>query len=117
MSKEIDELVQSEHNCNVAFYIHLKEFNNNVREELEKRISDVFFFSKGVNWRFDSFGIENAGERRNEILGYFIFRATDVDKLKKLFVDEFKDYKNAAKISCSVAKYQKVCEEFFEIDL
>ena len=100
MNKILDNLVQSEYNCNVAFYIHLKEFNQNVRDELEKRISEVFFFSRGVNWKFDSFGIEKAGERKNEILGFFIFRTAEVDKLKKLFLQEFKDYPNAVKISC-----------------
>ena len=117
MNKILDNLVQSEYNCNVAFYIHLKEFNQNVRDDLEKRISEVFFFSRGVNWKFDSFGIEKAGERKNEILGFFIFRTAEVDKLKKLFLQEFKDYPNAVKISCSVAKYQKVCEEFFVLDI
>ena len=117
MNKVLDDLVQSEYNCNVAFYIHLKEFNQGVRDELEKRISEVFFFSRGVNWKFDSFGIEKAGERKNEILGFFIFRTAEVEKLKKLFLQEFKDYPNAVKISCSVAKYQKVCEEFFELDI
>ena len=117
MNKVLDDLVQSEYNYNVAFYIHLKEFNQGVRDELEKRISEVFFFSRGVNWKFDSFGIEKAGERKNEILGFFIFRTAEVEKLKKLFLQEFKDYPNALKISCSVAKYQKVCEEFFELDI
>lgn len=117
MSKILDDLIQSQYNYNVAFYIHLKEFNQGVRDELEKRISEVFFFSRGVNWKFDSFGIEKAGERRNEILGFFIFRTAEVEKLKKLFLQEFKDYPNALKISCSVAKYQKVCEEFFELDI
>lgn len=117
MSNKFEDLVQSQYNCNVAFYIHLKEFNQGVRDELEKRISEVFFFSKGVNWKFDSFGIEKAGERKSEILGYFIFRTAEVEKLKKLFLQEFKDYSNAIKISCSVAKYEKVCEEFFELDI
>lgn len=117
MSKILDDLIQSQYNYNVAFYIHLKEFNQGVRDELEKRISEVFFFSRGVNWKFDSFGIEKAGERKNEILGFFIFRTAEVEKLKKLFLQEFKDYPNALKISCSVAKYQKVCEEFFELDI
>src|SRR5574344_52424 len=117
MSNKLDNLIQSEFNCNVAFYIHLKEFNQNVRDELEKRVSEVFFFSKGVNWKFDSFGIEKAGERKTDILGFFVFRAAEVDKLKKLFMDEFKDYSNAIKISCSVAKYEKISEEFFEIEV
>ena len=33
---EQEKLVQSPYNTNVAFYIHLKSFNNSVREELEK---------------------------------------------------------------------------------
>ena len=36
MSKILDDLIQSQYNYNVAFYIHLKEFNQNVRDELEK---------------------------------------------------------------------------------
>lgn len=115
--KKIEELVQSKYNVNVAFYIHLKEYNSNVREELEKRISEVFFFSKGVDWKFDSFGIEKAGERKTDILGYFIFRSVEVEKLKKLFLEEFKSYENALKISCSIAKYEKIEEEFFELDV
>ena len=67
MSKILDDLIQSQYNYNVAFYIHLKEFNQNVRDELEKRVSEVFFFSKGVNWKFDSFGIEKAGERKRPL--------------------------------------------------
>ena len=102
MSKILDDLIQSQYNYNVAFYIHLKEFNQN---------------SKGVNWKFDSFGIEKAGERKTQILGFFIFRTAEVEKLKKLFTDEFKDYSNAIKISCSVAKYEKISEEFFEIEV
>jgi len=117
MSKILDKLVQFDYNCNVAFYIHLKEFNNSVRDELEKRVNEVFFFCKGVNWKFDSFGIEKAGERKSEVLGFFIFRAIEVEKLKKLFIEEFKDYENAIKITCSVAKYQKVDEEFFELEV
>ncbi|TLS81204.1 hypothetical protein FD722_20450, partial [Photobacterium damselae subsp. damselae] len=66
---------------------------------------------------FDSFGIEKAGSRGTDILGYFIFRANDVVKLQKLFRDEFRDYDNAIKISCSVAKYQKTEEVFFELDV
>ncbi|HJE03452.1 MULTISPECIES: hypothetical protein [Arcobacteraceae] len=117
MNKNFEKLVQEEFNYNIAFQIHLKEFNQNVRDELERRVSEVFFFSKGVDWKFDSFGIEKAGERKIDILGYFIFRAVEVDKIKKLFTDEFKDYPNAIKLSCSVAKYQKTDEEFFEIEL
>ena len=111
------KLVQDEYNVNVAFYIHLKSFNNNVRSELKQRIKEVFFFSKGVDWKFDSFGIEKAGSRGNEILGYFIFRTSDVEKLKKLFLTEFKDYENTSKITCSVAKYEKVQETFFELEV
>ena len=111
------KLVQDEFNVNVAFYIHLKAFDNNVRSELKKRIKEVFFFSKGVDWKFDSFGIEKAGSRGNEILGYFIFRTSDVEKLKKLFLTEFKDYENTSKITCSVAKYEKVQETFFELEV
>ncbi len=116
MSKS-SELIQSEHNCNVAFYVQLKEYNDKAREEIEKRLNEVFFFSRGVDWKFDSFGIEKAGERKTDILCYFIFRNAEVEKLKKLFIQEFKDYDNAVKISCSVAKYQKICEEFFELDI
>lgn len=112
-----EKLVQDEFNVNVAFYIHLKAFDNNVRSELKKRIKEVFFFSKGVDWKFDSFGIEKAGSRGNEILGYFIFRTSDVEKLKKLFLTEFKDYENTSKITCSVAKYEKVQETFFELEV
>lgn len=85
MGKSMVDLTQSDYNCNVAFYIHLKEFNQNVRDDLEKRVSEVFFFSKGVDWKFDSFGIEKAGERKTEILGFFIFRSTEVEKLKNYF--------------------------------
>ncbi len=114
---EQEKLVQSPYNTNVAFYIHLKSFNNSVREELEKRITEVFFFTRGVDWKFDSFGIEKAGSRGTEILGYFIFRAIEVEKLQKLFIQEFKDYENALKITCSIAKYEKVEESFIEFDI
>ena len=114
---EQEKLVQSPYNTNVAFYIHLKSFNNSVREELEKRITEVFFFTRGVDWKFDSFGIEKAGSRGTEILGYFIFRAVEVEKLQKLFLDEFKNYDNAIKITCSIAKYEKVEESFIEFDI
>ncbi len=113
----LEKLVQDEFNTNVAFYVHLKQFNDNVRADLKKRIKEVFFFTKGVHWKFDSFGIEKAGSRGTDILGYFIFRANDVVKLQKLFRDEFRDYDNAIKISCSVAKYQKTEEVFFELDV
>ncbi len=109
------KLIQDQYNVNVAFYVHLKEYNNNVRTELEKRISEVFFFSKGVDWKFDSFGIEKAGSRGKNVLGYFIFRTANLTELKKLFIENFKDYDNAEKISCSVAEYQKINETFFEL--
>lgn len=111
------KLVQSQFNTNVAFYVHLKAYNNQVREELEKRLSEVFFFTRGIDWKFDSFGIEKAGSRGKDVLGYFIFRAIEVEKLQKLFIEEFKDYENAIRISCSVAKYEKVEEEYFELNV
>lgn len=114
---EEEKLVQSPFNTNVAFYVHLKSFNNSVREELERRITEVFFFTRGIDWKFDSFGIEKAGSRGTDVLGYFIFRAVEVEKLQKLFVEEFKDYDNAVKITCSVAKYEKVEESFFELEV
>ena len=117
ITTEQEKLVQSEFNTNVAFYVHLKAYDNKVREELEKRITEVFFFTRGIDWKFDSFGIEKAGERKTQILGFFIFRTAEVEKIKKLFTDEFKDYSNAIKISCSVAKYEKISEEFFEIEV
>jgi len=109
------KLIQDEYNVNVAFYVHLKEYNNNVRTELEQRIAEVFFFSKGVEWKFDSFGIEKAGSRGKDVLGYFIFRTANLTELKKLFIENFKDYDNAEKITCSVAEYQKINETFFEL--
>lgn len=117
VEKYKEKLTQDEFNTNVAFYIHLKEFNNNVKEDLEKRISEVFFFTKGVHWKFDSFGIEQTGSRKKDILGYFIFKATNIEKLKKVFLQEFKDYDNAVKISCSIAKYHKTQEEFFTLNV
>ena len=114
---EQEKLVQSQFNINVAFYVHLKAYNNDVRDELEKRLSEVFFFSKGIDWKFDSFGIEKTGSRGTEVLGYFIFRAVELEKLQKLFVDEFKDYDNAIKISCSISKYEKIEESFFELEI
>ncbi len=111
------KLAQETYNINVAFYIHLKEYNNKVRDELEKRLSEVFLFSKGVEWKFDSFGIEKAGSRGKDILGYFIFRTTNISDLQKLFTKEFADYKNASKITCSVAEYKKIDEKFFEVEL
>lgn len=116
-TQDQEKLVQSQFNINVAFYVHLKQFNNSVREELEKRITEVFFFTRGIDWKFDSFGIEKAGSRGKDVLGYFIFRAVEIEKLQKLFMDEFKDYENAIRISCSVAKYEKVEEEFFELNV
>ncbi|WP_258239497.1 hypothetical protein [Arcobacter sp. LA11] len=111
------KLIQDQYNVNVAFYVHLNEFNNNVRSELEKRIEEVFFFSKGVEWKFDSFGIEKAGSRGKDVLGYFIFRTANLTELKKLFIENFKDYENAKKITCSVAEYQKINETFFELEV
>ena len=114
---EQEKLVQSQFNTNVAFFIHLKAYNNSVRDELEKRLSEVFFFSRGIDWKFDSFGIEKTGSRGTEVLGYFIFRAVEIEKLQKLFIEEFKDYENAIKITCSVSKYEKVEESFFELEI
>ena len=116
-NEEQEKLIQSQFNINVAFYVHLKAYNNSVREELEKRLTEVFFFSRGIDWKFDSFGIEKTGSRGTDVLGYFIFRAIEVDKLQKLFIQEFKDYDNAIKITCSVSKYEKVEESFFELDI
>ena len=116
-NEEQEKLVQSEFNTNVAFYVHLKAYNNDVRDELEKRLSEVFFFTRGIDWKFDSFGIEKTGSRGTDVLGYFIFRAVEVEKLQKLFVEEFKDYNNAIKITCSVSKYEKVEETFFELEI
>ena len=116
-SSEQEKLVQSPFNTNVAFYVHLKVYDNNVREELEKRLTEVFFFSKGIDWRFDSFGIEKTGSRGTDVLCYFIFRAIEIEKLQKLFIDEFKNYDNAIKITCSIAKYEKVEENFFELNI
>ena len=110
------KLVQDEFNVNVAFYIHLKKFDDNTRRELKQRIKEVFFFSKGIHWKFDSFGIEKPGSRGTDILGYFVFRTSDVEKLKKLFLSEFKDYENTSKITCSVSKYEKISEAFFELE-
>lgn len=114
-TKDQKKLIQSQYNTNVAFYIHLKEFNNQVRDELKNRLKEVFFFTKGIDWKFDSFGIEKKGSRGKDILGYFIFRAVEVEKLQKLFIQEFSDYENAIRITCTVAKYEKVEEEFFEL--
>jgi len=111
------KLVQNEYNVNVAFYVHLKEFNNSVREELNTRIEEVFFFSKGIDWKFDSFGIEKTGSRGTDVVGYFVFRTANLKELKKQFCDQFKDYANATKITCSVAEYQKISETFFELEV
>lgn len=113
----LKKLIQEEFNTNVAFIMHLKSYDDTVRAQLEERIREVFFFSKGVHWKFDSFGIEKAGSRNTDVLGYFIFRTADVEKLKKLFIDEFKNYDNVDKISCSVAKYHKTEEVFFELEV
>ena len=117
INEEQEKLIQSQFNINVAIYVHWKAYNNSVREELERRLSEVFFFSKGIDWKFDSFGIEKTGSRGCEVLGYFIFRAVELEKLQKLFVDEFKDYDNAIKISCSISKYEKIEESFFELEI
>ena len=111
------KLIQNDYNINVGFYVHLKEFNNNVRDELNKRIEEVFFFSKGINWKFDSFGIEKTGSRGTDIVGYFVFRTANLKELKKQFTEQFKDYDNAIKITCSVAEYQKISETFFELEV
>jgi hypothetical protein len=112
-----EKLAQENYNINVAFYVHLKAYNNTVRDELEKRLGEVFLFSKGVEWKFDSFGIEKAGSRGKDILGYFIFRTANISDLQKLFTKEFGDYENALKITCSVAEYKKIDEKFFEVEL
>lgn len=109
------KLIQEEYNVNVAFYVHVKEFHNNVTADIEEKINDVFYFLKGVDWNFDSFGIEKAGSRGKNILCYFILRDVDVKKLQKLFIGHLKDCENIEKITCSVAKYEKVEEEFFEL--
>lgn len=111
------KLVQDAYNVNVGFYVHLKEFNNNVRTDLKNRLEEVFFYSKGMDWKFDSFGIEKAGSRGKDVLGYFIFRTANITELKKLFLNEFKDYDNALKITCSVAEYKKINETFFELEV
>ncbi|RXJ77695.1 hypothetical protein CRV03_05540 [Arcobacter sp. F155] len=111
------KLVQDAFNVNVAFYVHLKEYNDHVRSELEKRLEEVFFYSRGVEWKFDSFGIEKAGKRGKNIVGYFVFRTANITELKKLFKEYFEDYDNAIKITCSVAEYKKIDETFFELDV
>lgn len=111
------KLIQDNYNVNVAFYIHLKGYNNSVRDELTTIIEEVFFYSKGIEWKFDSFGIEKAGSRGKNILAYFVFRTANLTELKKLFLENFKDYDNAVKITCSVAEYQKISETFFELEV
>jgi len=108
-------LIQDKYNVNAAFYVHLKEYNNDVRNELKKRLEEVFFYSKGVEWKFDSFGIEKAGSRHKDVLGYFIFRTANITELKKVFLEYFSDYDNALKITCSIAEYEKINETFFEL--
>lgn len=115
VTEQEKKLIQQKYNVNVAFYVHLKSFDNDVRKELKRRVGEVFFFSKGMDWKFDSFGIEKAGSRGKNILGYFIFRATDAKKLQKLFLQEFQDYDNALEITCSIAKYEKIEESFFQL--
>jgi len=112
-----EKLLQEKYNINVAFYVHLKEYNNKVRGELQKRLEEVFFYSKGIEWKFDSFGIEKKGSRSKNILGYFIFRTANLTELKKLFLEYFEDYDNAVKIICSVAEYKKINETFFQLDV
>lgn len=111
------KLIQDAYNVNVAFYVHLKEYNNQVRTELENRLQEVFFYSRGVEWKFDSFGIEKPGKRNKNIVGFFIFRTANITELKKLFKEYFEDYENAIKITCSVAEYKKIDETFFQLDV
>ena len=111
------KLVQDADNVNVAFYVHIKQFDNNVRDEVLKVIEDVFYFVKGIDWKFDSFGVEKAGSRGTDILCYYIVRDADVKKLQKLFADHLKDYENIVKVTCSVAKYEKKEEVYFELDI
>jgi len=111
------KLVQDQHNTNVAFYVHVKKFDNDVTAEIKKHIGEVFYFLRGIDWSFDSFGVEETRTRGNDVVCYFILRSADVPKLQKLFKDYFKDYGNAVKITCSVTKYEKVEESFFELTL
>lgn len=111
------ELVQDKENVNVAFYVHVRQFDNEVRAEIKKRIDDVFYFLKGIDWKFDSFGVEKAGLRGTNVLCYFIVRDADVEKLKKLFSKHLKDYDNIVKVTCSVARYEKTKEVYFELDI
>ncbi len=111
------KLVQEQFNVNVAFYIHLNQFETNTRKELNDKIEEVFFFSKSIDWKFDSFGIEKQGSREKDVIAYFIFRTCNIEKLKKLFKQEFGSYANAIKITCSVAKYEKIEESFFELEV
>ena len=34
------KLIQDKYNVNVAFYVHIKQFDNNVRDEIKKRIDE-----------------------------------------------------------------------------
>ncbi len=111
------KLIQERFNVNVAFYIHLKQFELHTRKELKEKIEEVFFFSKSIEWKFDSFGIEKQGSREKDIIAYFIFRTCNIKKLQKLFKQEFNSYDNAIKITCSVAKYEKIEESFFELEV
>ena len=42
-TQEQEKLIQSEFNTNVAFYVHLKAFDNKVRKRVRKRLQEVFF--------------------------------------------------------------------------
>jgi len=111
------KLIQDQHNTNVAFYVHIKQFDNNVIAEIKKHIGEVFYFLRGIDWSFDSYGVEESRTRGNDVLCYFILRSADVPKLQKLFREYFKEYDNAVEITCSVTKYEKVEEKFFKLTL
>ena len=111
------KLVQEKYNTNVAFYVHIKTFDNDVRAQIEEKIGDVFYFLKGIDWKFDSFGVEKAGSRSNDVLCYFILRTADVQKLQKLFTNYLSEYDNIIKITCSVATYEKKEETYFELNV
>jgi hypothetical protein len=111
------KLVQEKYNTNVAFYVHIKTFDNDVRSQIEEKIGDVFYFLKGIDWKFDSYGVENAGSRGNDVLCYFILRTADVQKLQKLFTNYLSEYDNVIKITCSVATYEKKEETYFELEV
>lgn len=49
-SSEQEKLVQSPFNTNVAFYVHLKVYDNNVREELRKKINRGFFLTLPLHY-------------------------------------------------------------------